>query len=372
LVIATDEAGYGPTLGPLVVAATVWKCHGDIDAAMQRVQRPIQRPDGSTLQITDSKAVYQSGKHSTTGLHNLHTLFRASLRRVSTSRDANDSQIQSSLSLRDALLRMAPANLAGDLTSWVEMPWYAAVGSTSFALPDGQRSSNQSNGDAGWMAMDDAIEKRLNHENARLCDAKLSILHAAAFNHQCARWGNKASVLTQTTLQMVADLIQSFTESSTQASSHKIGNGVPPGIGKIQVRCDRHGGRKRYLPMILDAFPDCDAYKILEEQSADSRYEIQDSGRSIEFRFTVGGDRFAPCGLASILAKYTRERLMLLLNEYFAEEWNRKHHRAGQTDSTQKLKPTAGYPVDANRFLAEIQGLIRSLKIDPSTLVRCR
>ena len=33
LVIGTDEAGYGPNLGPLVVAATAWQVEADADEA---------------------------------------------------------------------------------------------------------------------------------------------------------------------------------------------------------------------------------------------------------------------------------------------------------------------------------------------------
>ena len=34
LVIATDEAGYGPKLGPLVIAGTVWRFEEDSNKRM--------------------------------------------------------------------------------------------------------------------------------------------------------------------------------------------------------------------------------------------------------------------------------------------------------------------------------------------------
>ena len=64
--------------------------------------------------------------------------------------------------------------------------------------------------------------------------------------------------------------------------------------------------------------------------------------------------------LASMHAKYLRERMMESLNRYF------------NTLAGGGLKPTAGYPVDADRFLADVDGLLDRHQIDRDTLVRCR
>ena len=67
--------------------------------------------------------------------------------------------------------------------------------------------------------------------------------------------------------------------------------------------------------------------------------------------------RFLPVALASMLAKYVRELLMLRLNRYF---------RAQMPD----LKPTAGYFTDGRRYLTEIKPLMKRLDLAPSQLVR--
>jgi hypothetical protein len=60
-----------------------------------------------------------------------------------------------------------------------------------------------------------------------------------------------------------------------------------------------------------------------------------------------------------MLSKYVRELHMGLFNEFWRE------HLAD-------LKPTAGYAVDARRFLREIAPLRRRLEIDDRRLVRQR
>ena len=61
-IIGTDEAGYGPNLGPLVITATVWQVPDDISdlyVALADALSP-QHLDGDTrLPIADSKQLYK-------------------------------------------------------------------------------------------------------------------------------------------------------------------------------------------------------------------------------------------------------------------------------------------------------------------------
>jgi ribonuclease HII len=77
-------------------------------------------------------------------------------------------------------------------------------------------------------------------------------------------------------------------------------------------------------------------------------------------RFVQGGDdkRFT-VALASMLSKYLREVFMKPLNRFFEEK-------------IPGLKPTAGYAVDGQRFLAEVEPEVRALGIDRRLLVRNR
>ena len=68
--VGTDEAGYGPNLGPLVSSATVWEVPDEVggDRLFDRLSHVIAPGrdrrggcDGSRVAMADSKALY-SGK----------------------------------------------------------------------------------------------------------------------------------------------------------------------------------------------------------------------------------------------------------------------------------------------------------------------
>ena len=67
LLIGTDEAGYGPNLGPLLVTATAWTLPDDLnpedlwDQLNACVAQKKSRK-GDKLHVADSKQVYSSGK----------------------------------------------------------------------------------------------------------------------------------------------------------------------------------------------------------------------------------------------------------------------------------------------------------------------
>ena len=60
LVIGTDEAGYGPNLGPLTVAASAWEVAAGLDAAEHTLAAAVT--DAVPDQLWgDSKTIYRSG-----------------------------------------------------------------------------------------------------------------------------------------------------------------------------------------------------------------------------------------------------------------------------------------------------------------------
>ena len=72
-VIATDEAGYGPNLGPLVIASTRWKSAAEdfdpssiLSAFVFPQKRDLRSHEAKSgvpgMMVADSKAVYQTGK----------------------------------------------------------------------------------------------------------------------------------------------------------------------------------------------------------------------------------------------------------------------------------------------------------------------
>ena len=120
------------------------------------------------------------------------------------------------------------------------------------------------------------------------------------------------------------------------------------------VFCDKHGGRNRYDDIISDAFDDEFVFR-LEESRAQSRYRVG----QLEFCFRTKAEELLPVALASMVAKYVRELVMMQFNAFW------QHH-------VPDLKPTKGYPVDAKRFWDDIEDAVVELKIPRDQIWRCR
>ena len=66
ILIGTDEAGYGPNLGPLTVTATAWEIPAEINPAslwdeLRKVITNAPARGDDRLFVADSKAVYSAG-----------------------------------------------------------------------------------------------------------------------------------------------------------------------------------------------------------------------------------------------------------------------------------------------------------------------
>jgi hypothetical protein len=147
-------------------------------------------------------------------------------------------------------------------------------------------------------------------------------------------------VLSLTTLRLARRVLESLPE------------------GRAIVFCDKHGGRTYYAALLQHIFPD--ELVIVRFESANlAIYAVKHAGRQIEFRFQPKGERHLPTALASMTAKYLRELAMRPFNAF----WQRH---------IPELKPTAGYPTDAERFYSDIQPVRRKLKIAPQLVWRKR
>ena len=153
-----------------------------------------------------------------------------------------------------------------------------------------------------------------------------------------AQTHSKGQLLSATTLELV---------------SSYCGDEIRP----VEVFCDRQGGRKNYLPVLLQALPN---EWFVETSRTSTRCSYRNtSAPSREFHFTVGGDRFGPTALASMLAKYLRERFMQSFNTFWQQQ-------------LPNLRATAGYPLDAKRFRDEIKATALALQIPESVWWRSR
>ncbi len=322
--IGTDEAGYGPNLGPLVISATRWRLPDALldadlyEVLAEAVVATPDRPPGPAaaggngrLTFADSKRLYQSGG-------SLAPLERGVLAALS-SLGANPRSWQTLFDTLDP----AAAERA-------ELPWYR-----DFDVPLPVDAEPESIAVAGGQ-----FTRTMQHAGVALDHVKSRILCVPRFNDLIDRHGNKAAVLSRTTLDLVADLIAQVDH------------------GPIRVVCDKHGGRNRYAAL-LQELADTGLVQVIVESRRESRYRLRAASRQVDIRFVARGERFLPSALASMISKYVRELAMLALNRYWC-------------DRADGLKPTAGYPVDARRWRDAIQQVEEGRQIPERQWWRCR
>lgn len=328
-VVGVDEAGYGPNLGPLSVAATAWrvprgvgpeklyqrlaKCVRPVAAAVNEADesQPADEQD-DRLPVGDSKQLY-SGGGTLAGL---------------------ERGVHAALALLDR-----PACRWREIWPRIDRDALPAID----ALPwhDGYDEPLPTAGDCNWdpprlLALAGALKKA----NVCLADLHATLLFPSAYNELVDRYDNKAEVLSVTSLALVVRALESLPDE--------------PAI----VACDKHGGRGYYAALLQHFFPDA-LVQIRCETRELGVYVLQHAGRPVEFRFLAKGERMLPIALASMTAKYLRELAMRPFNAF----WQR--HVDG-------LKPTAGYPTDAKRFWDAIRPAQERLGIADRILWRMR
>ncbi len=318
--LGVDEAGYGPNLGPLVVAASLWKA--PLDFSEQQFLEAIKpvfsvrpwSPACSHVPLGDSKQLYKTS-------HGLATLEAGLLAMLGLLGEPPQPF--------GDLLR--PLVCPRSLDRLHDTPWYA--GFENLPVP----SALPCMGEA--MRLTSLAGQVLDSHHLQLVSLRAAIICEPQFNTEINKFGSKGSLLSHTSLELVATLTEQLT-------------------APVEVFCDRQGGRKNYLPNLMEAFPD-DWFHVIAVSPARSSYRNQDAQRSLNIHFSVGGDSFPPTALASMLAKYLRERLMQPLNAF----WQQTVH---------DLEPTAGYPLDAKRFRAKIETTAVKMGLAASLWWRCK
>ncbi len=314
-----DEAGYGPTLGPLVVAAAGFRVPDadempDLWKLLHR--STCRKPDGRRIPVNDSKKLYSTKK----GLRPLEESVLAFLALHET-RLPPDFR---------ALVRRLAGTTAGDgyLDSY---PWYQG---RNRRLPHGAYP-NQVRVAAEKLAED------LRASGVELLGVRALPMEVLQFNRGVDRLANKAQISFQIVGSLLKRLWRTF-----------------PGE-RIEVLVDRQGGRMHYGPLLYRRIRPR-GLRILEESEGASSYDLFREGPPMRVTFAVESEeRSFPVALASMFCKYLRELHMNLFNEFWAER-------------VVDLKPTAGYHVDAQRFLEEIATARHELGVDDSALIRRR
>ena len=332
LLIGTDEAGYGPNLGPLVVAATAWPINAErstdlFDSFKTLFCRTNEAPE-DRLRVGDSKEIYKSGD-------GLSALEKSVLPLCFSFLDDKFDRASNAFSNLLATLQDAKSDLS--------LPWNEGFDPN---IPiDCERNEvlrQKANFESGF-------RKTPLNKTATFIPPKqvASVIEPNEFNAGCKRLGNKATLLSDTTLQLVRKLIFQYQES-----------GFVDKIDTIEVICDKHGGRSHYAGILQNTFEES-WIQVLDECRESSEYALKWNDWPITFQFVAKGESHLPVAYASMIAKYLREISMIAFNRYWSEQ-------------IPGIKPTAGYPVDAKRFRMEIESHILKLGLDETTWWRLK
>jgi ribonuclease HII len=275
-VAGIDEAGYGPTLGPLAVVA--------VRAEAEDVAALHAGFAAAATGVRDSKSLHTPGDV-------------APLERVALSALAwLTGEAPHSAAACFARLGESDADRA-------HAPWLA--GAEELLLPVAATSVPR------WSVP--GVTGR---------GVGGSLVHPAAYNRILAGGANKAEL----ELGVVGGLLSGLGCRGRQATV-----------------VDRLGGRRYYRDFLLGSWPE--AMVLIEEETpVSSRYRVCGADGEHHVSFMVDGETASPLtAMASCIAKYARELHMLLFNRW----WGRR---------VPGLKPTAGYPEDARRWLRQVDG----------------
>ena len=310
--IGTDEAGYGPNLGPLVISTTSWELPApaiefDLYSVLSTAVDRDSNLGGTKLHVADSKQVYSPGR----GLASLETSALALL--------AQTGPIPQTF--QELAARLTGESLrAGEGEPWLRSE--ATALPVAASLTEIERHA-------------EALQSACTAAGVRISALRSDMVETPRFNAECSATGSKGVVLSRTTLQLL--------------ERHWPADGVP-----TLATCDKHGGRNQYGALLSETFGDLFIPR-LEESPAISRYKIRDG----EIRFQVRAEQYLPTAAASILSKYLREIAMEQFNAFWVAR-------------VPGLKPTKGYPEDARRYRQEIAGKQSELGILDSVLWRER
>ena len=303
--LGTDEAGYGPNLGPLVVAATLWEVQGEAGDAdlYERLKHCVttkppgkKRATNQHVWLADSKVVYQGG-------------LAALERGVWLALGCAGVQLKQCADWTQLWASVCP----DAAPQFVDQPWHHPYNEP---LPLHHAGTNLS-------AEVSQFQAGLKQAGVRIISMSATVLFPKSFNEKLQSHTSKGEVLSLATLQLARRMLAGLPEP-----------------GPVLMCSDKHGGRNKYAAYLQHVF-DEELIEVCTEGADLSMYRWGQAAARVEARFQPRGERFLPVALASMTAKYLREIAMRSFNLYWST-------------LIPGLPPTAGYPQDAQRFLASI------------------
>ncbi len=191
------------------------------------------------------------------------------------------------------------------------------------------------------MNYEDIFNETAISRGVSILDIKCHFLCVSEINRQIALDGNKSILLFKSCVSHLKEIFEHY------------------GKHKPKVLIDKHGGRNYYEELLTQYFKGCQVDSIVEGNPL-STYNIINKANQMDVSFIVGADsKYFPTALASMFSKYIRELFIKLFNAFWLEK-------------VQGIKPTAGYPEDARRFLSQIYNVRSDLNISDDILIRSR
>jgi hypothetical protein len=317
-VVGTDEAGYGPHLGPLVIAATVWqideaaKAHDLYRLLRKVICNDAAKATARKIAMADSKALYSPDR----GLHDLERGVLAALCCLGY----EPACWRSLWRFLDAAVGPDGDDQAWHLDYQLNLPLVIEPPKLTKTV--------------------DVLRGGLQAAGVRLVAIKTRVIFPQRFNDLTEFYDNKAELLSRTTLELLDHVLAALPD------------------GPVIAFCDKHGGRNFYAPLLQRQFPDW-LVEVHAEGCDESLYRFGPAERRVEVGFRVRSEQFLPAALASMTAKYLREVFMRPFNDFWCAR-------------IPGLRPTAGYPFDSHRFRRDIKATQRALGIADRVLWRNR
>ncbi|MDO5309594.1 MAG: hypothetical protein Q4G03_08920 [Planctomycetia bacterium] len=417
LILGTDEAGYGPNLGPLVLGASAWT----MSLSKEQTERlpPLESFAAPRLTSTSAPAPNKPTPRRRLPAAASQTLSLFEL--VDAPQTPCDSTIPEAESvnpfdalpdaLNERLYEIAQRRaifplmdskrlyLAGKTLHALERSYWLAralIAPDALSKPLAFRAQTQTIdhrrtlgltqeetlppweeqfdcalpldarvGDLADLQADrDKIHEYLKTRGLNLCALTTRRVQPRQFNALIKRLALKSDLIAEVTLATLAEtLICALSRDDVHA---------PQGVYALAL-CDKLGGRDHYAQALRERFPQAQltilreareqsVYRLLAQRARVRDSSVRDlpSAVALEVRFTAKGERYVPTALASICAKYWREISMHAFNVFWRKQLS------------DELRPTAGYPVDAIRFRNDVEKTRRRLGISDEEFWRVK